>query len=96
MIIRNQRLHSAGNFLPISEDPSLDMEFGTRHRAAIGITERSSAVVIVVSEERGAVSIAFHGRLARDLTPGQFNDQLWALIERNENYSSPVPRAGMV
>lgn len=95
VIIRDQRLHSAGNFLPISEDPLLDLEFGTRHRAAIGITERSSAVVIVVSEERGTVSIAFHGRLARDLTPGQFNDQLWALIERNENYSTPVPRAGM-
>lgn len=95
VIIRDQRIHSAGNFLPISESALLDAELGTRHRAALGLTERSSAVAVVVSEERGTVSIAFHGRLARDLTPGQFNDQLWALIEHNENYSTPVPQAGV-
>jgi len=96
VIIRDQRIHSAGNFLPISESALLDAELGTRHRAALGLTERSSAVAIVVSEERGTVSIAFHGRLARDLTPGQFNDQHWALIEHNDNYSTPVPRVGVV
>lgn len=94
VIIRNERLHSAGNFLPISENPALDADLGTRHRAAAGLTERCSAVVVVTSEERGAVSVAFHGRIARDLTPEQFGEQLWALVEPNENYSTPVPRAG--
>ena len=93
VLIRNDRLYSAGNFLPISENTALADELGTRHRAAVGLTERCDAVVVVVSEERGEISIALNGRLARNLTGGQFVEQLTALIEPNENFASIVPRA---
>jgi diadenylate cyclase len=93
VLFRHERLFSAGNFLPISESTNLADELGTRHRAAVGLTERCDAVVVVVSEERGEISIAKNGRLARNLTHEQFNEQLTALIEPNENFASVVPRA---
>lgn len=67
MIIRNSRISSAGCLLPISRDPSINKELGTRHRAALGLTHETDAVVIVVSEERGEVSLCHHGLMNRDL-----------------------------
>jgi diadenylate cyclase len=93
VLFRNERLQSAGNFLPISESTAIADELGTRHRAAVGLTERCDAVVVIVSEERGEVSIAVHGRLARGLSNEQFVEQLTALIEPNDNFASIVPRA---
>src|SRR5205814_8644822 len=55
--------------LPLSCAPDLGPEFGTRHRAALGITEDTDAVVVVVSEERGEISLCFKGSIARDLEP---------------------------
>lgn len=66
-IIRGDRVVAAGCFLPLSENPSLPQELGTRHRAAIGITEQSDAISIVVSEETGTISLAQDGRLKRYL-----------------------------
>jgi diadenylate cyclase len=91
-LIREDRIHSAGDFLPISENTAIPPELGTRHRAAIGLTERCDAVVAVASEERGEISIAFNGRLARHLSVEQFNEQLRALLEPNENFATVVPR----
>jgi diadenylate cyclase len=93
VLFRNERLMSAGNFLPISENTTIPDELGTRHRAAVGLTERCDAVVVVVSEESGDVSIALNGRLAHGLNQEQFMEQLLALLEPNENFASAVPRA---
>ena len=66
-IIKSLRIQQAGSVLPLSPNPRLDPELGTRHRAAIGITEETDAVAVVVSEERGEMSLCFHGNIARDL-----------------------------
>ncbi len=69
LIGQDGRIASVRCILPLSEDPDLDPELGTRHRAALGVTEACDAVVLVVSEERGSISIASHGKLYRDLSP---------------------------
>ncbi len=68
MIIRNGRVHAAGCFLPLSENTEIIKELGTRHRAAIGMSENSDAIVLVVSEETGQISVARDGTLKRDYT----------------------------
>lgn len=67
IIIQEGRIRAASCFLPLTSHPTLSKEFGTRHRAAIGITEETDAVAVVISEERGTVSIAFEGRLVEDV-----------------------------
>ncbi|HUH03587.1 MAG TPA: diadenylate cyclase, partial [Kofleriaceae bacterium] len=61
------RIRNAGAVLPLSRNEQLAQEFGTRHRAALGITEETDAVAIVVSEERGEMSLCYRGSIARDL-----------------------------
>lgn len=65
VIIRDGRIHAAGCFLPLSSDVDIMKELGTRHRAAIGASENSDAVIIVVSEENGIISVAREGELTR-------------------------------
>ncbi|MFZ5967502.1 MAG: diadenylate cyclase CdaA [Bacillota bacterium] len=67
VIIRKNKILSAGCVLPLTENPNLSKELGTRHRAGIGITERSDAVAVMVSEETGAISISIDGKLSRFL-----------------------------
>ena len=67
MIIRDFRIYAAGCFLPLSSNDDIIKDLGTRHRAAIGMSENSDAVVIVVSEETGTISIALEGKLYRNL-----------------------------
>ena len=69
VVVSGDRIVAAGCFLPLTERDDLDSSLGTRHRAAIGIAERSDAVVIVVSEETGAISIAYESTLIRNVTP---------------------------
>ncbi|NMA94469.1 MAG: TIGR00159 family protein [Clostridiales bacterium] len=66
-VIREDRIIAAGCFLPLSNTPDLDKQLGTRHRAAIGISEQSDAVAIIVSEETGIISMADNGKLTRYL-----------------------------
>ena len=66
-IIAEGRVKAASCFLPLTTNPSLSRAYGTRHRAGIGITEESDALAIIVSEERGQVSLAEHGRIFEDL-----------------------------
>lgn len=66
-VIRDDRVVAAGCFLPLSENPDLCQELGTRHRAALGISEQSDALAIAVSEETGTISVAEEGRLRRHL-----------------------------
>lgn len=69
LIIRNNRIVSAACFLPLTDNPNLSRELGTRHRAALGITEVSDCISVVVSEETGKISYALNGGLSRNLTP---------------------------
>lgn len=68
MVIRNTKLYAAGCFLPLSDNDEIGRELGTRHRAALGMSEVSDAVVVVVSEETGAISVAMNSRLQRNLS----------------------------
>ncbi len=68
MIIRKFRVHAAGCFLPLSQNSNISRDLGTRHRAALGITENSDALALVVSEETGTISLMHNGQMTRDLT----------------------------
>src|SRR5271154_850417 len=80
LIIRNSRISSAGFLLPISRDPAINKELGTRHRAALGLAHETDAVVIVVSEERGEMSLVHHGTMVRDLDVNNMRQQLLELL----------------
>ncbi|MCR3921154.1 MAG: diadenylate cyclase CdaA [Firmicutes bacterium] len=67
LIIRGNRIMAAGCYLPLTENPNLSKELGTRHRAALGVSEQSDAVSIIVSEETGVVSLTNNGKLTRYL-----------------------------
>jgi len=69
LVIRDHKIKSASCFLPLTDNPNLSKELGTRHRAAMGITEVSDSISVVVSEETGKVSFALNGGLTRNLTP---------------------------
>ena len=71
VIIRNMQIIAAGCFLPLSTNPDIVKDLGTRHRSAIGMSENSDAVVIVVSEETGTISVAQDGQLTRNLDYGK-------------------------
>ncbi len=79
VIVREDRVAAAACMLPLSENPSLDRELGTRHRAAIGVTEGTDALAIVVSEETGAISLAYNGRLVRRMDEGELSRVLHRL-----------------
>ena len=79
MIIRNARIMSAGCMLPLSQNPNLSRDLGMRHRAGIGMSEASDAVVVVVSEETGGLSVAVDGMLKRHLS-----QELFEKLLRNE------------
>lgn len=76
VLIDGDRVRAAGCVLPLSFNPDLDPNLGTRHRAALGLSERSDAIVLVVSEESGAVSLARDGRLSRNLDGAMIRDAL--------------------
>lgn len=76
VIIKNEKIAYAQSILPLSDNEAISTELGTRHRAAIGITEKSDAVAVVVSEETGKISYAKDGGLHRDITPENLRDIL--------------------
>lgn len=80
VIIQEDRIAAASCFLPLSVNPELERDLGTRHRAAIGLTEECDAVAVVVSEERGEVSVALRGRLYRQLSPDELRGRLRAAM----------------
>ncbi len=73
LIIRNCRIAAAGCVLPLTQNENLSKELGTRHRAGIGMSEQSDAVVVIVSEETGAISVAIDGMLKRHLNENSLN-----------------------
>jgi diadenylate cyclase len=80
VIIQEDRIAAAACFLPLTVSPRLDRDLGTRHRAAIGLTEECDAVAVVVSEERGEMSLALDGRIERGLTTDDLRGRLQELI----------------
>jgi diadenylate cyclase len=82
VIVQGDRIAAAACFLPLSVNPRVSRDLGTRHRAALGITEENDAIAIVVSEETGAISLARGGDLERDLPPDALRTRLNALLGR--------------
>ena len=76
LVIQKGRVAAARCFLPLSVDPNLSQAFGTRHRAAVGLTEETDAVVIVISEERGKISLVVGGKVIQDLDGPQLRSSL--------------------
>lgn len=79
-IIRNGRLHSAGCFLPLSQNPTVDRHWGTRHRAAMGLSEQTDAVVLVVSEENRSLGLFHAGHYTANLDHSSLRTELYNLL----------------
>ena len=80
VVLREGRIWQAGVFLPMAGSAGGDRSLGARHRAGIGITEETDAVVVVVSEERGAISLCFDGNIVRNLDVASLRDALYGLF----------------
>ena len=92
VIIHEDRIVAAACFLPLSMNPVLSTQLGTRHRAGIGITEETDAIAVIVSEETGSISVAVSGTIERDLTVEQLREKLGTLLRRYVP-STPLPTA---
>ena len=88
VVISEGKIASAGCILPLSQNNSLDSEFGTRHRAGIGITEISDSVVVIVSEETGRITLACNGGYNRNLSPSNLEKSLRNLLIKDEKSQS--------
>ena len=82
MVIQYGKIAAAGCFLPLSEQEDIRNSFGTRHRAGLGMTEQSDAVVLIVSEETGAISLAYDTKLYYDLSSAEVTFKLKELLDR--------------
>ena len=97
MVIRDGMVYAAGCILPLTKNDSISVDLGTRHRAAIGMSENSDAVVVVVSEETGQISIAKNGELTRDYNRETLQSTLESLIlqegveETSEKHQVKIP-----
>jgi diadenylate cyclase len=80
VIVQHERIAAAACFLPLSMNPVLSTQLGTRHRAGMGITEETDAVAVIVSEETGSISLAVAGNIERDLTVERLRERLSALL----------------
>lgn len=85
VIIGDNRIKAAACFLPLTQDNTLSQELGTRHRAAIGITEVADCVVAVVSEETGRISVAVNGKIDRSITPDSLEKTLKGFLSEETN-----------
>jgi len=94
VIVQKDRISAAACFLPLSMNPMLSTQLGTRHRAGIGITEDSDAVVVLVSEETGSISLASGGAIDTNLTPEELGDRLNEMFSRRR-VTSVLPAALM-
>jgi len=91
VIITGGRIAAAGCFLPLSKDPNIDKRYGTRHRAALGLTEDSDAIVILVSEEAGEAHLVKNGKITTNLSEQEIRQSLSALLDISRNQMN-IPR----
>ena len=93
LIIRQGRLLAAGCFLPLSDNFTISKEMGTRHRAGLGMSENSDAVVVIVSEETGVITMAVNGKLRRGFTGEQLTQELkdYFIVEHEEKNDRKLP-----
>jgi diadenylate cyclase len=82
VIVHGDRVAAAACFLPLSMNPVLSTQLGTRHRAGIGITEETDAIAVIVSEETGSISLAVAGTIERDLSVDQLRERMGHLLRR--------------
>ena len=94
MIIQHGRIVAAGCFLPLSEQQDIRKNFGTRHRASLGMSEQSDAVILVVSEETGALSLAYDAKLYYDLSPFEIGRKLREILDRGLRSEQAEPQNG--
>ena len=80
VIVQGGRIAAAASYLPLSSSPEISKQFGTRHRAALGISEETDAVAVVVSEETGKIAVAHQGELHRDLQANDLRNLLYKLL----------------
>ena len=88
IIIRNDRIVAARAILPLSRDENLSRTMGTRHRAALGVTEENDCVVVIVSEETGDISVAYQGAIQRELSRQELTKRLHELLLRSNTGES--------
>ncbi|MUT67997.1 diadenylate cyclase CdaA [Paenibacillus sp. NEAU-GSW1] len=88
VIIRSNQIMAAGCYLPLSENPFISKELGTRHRAAIGVSEVSDAIAVIVSEETGQVSLALNGMIVRDINEESLISKLFEELTPKQKESS--------
>ncbi len=84
VVLRNDRIIAATCYLPLSDNRDLSKELGTRHRAGLGISEVSDAFTIIVSEESGVISFAYHGKLRRSISAEDLSERLSALFKTRD------------
>jgi len=84
VIIRDNRVATVCSYLPLTESNKISKEFGTRHRAAIGLSEQTDALTFVVSEETGAISIAYKGNFIHDLSIQEFEEELSLILLKEQ------------
>lgn len=94
VIVQGDRLAAAACFLPLSVNPAISKDFGTRHRAAIGLTEESDAAAIVVSEQTGRISIALDGHVETGLDADRLRARLRTLVPQRKPVSESGPGGG--
>lgn len=90
-IITGNRIAAAGCFLPLSKDPNIDKRYGTRHRAALGLTEDSDAIVVLVSEEAGEAHLVKNGKITTNLNEQELRQSLSALLDIARGHAN-LPR----
>ena len=81
VVITNGRVAAAGCFLPLSKDPNIDKRYGTRHRAALGLTEDTDAIVVLISEEAGEAHLVKNGKITTNLNEQEIRQSLAALLD---------------
>lgn len=93
MVVRDGMVYAAGCILPLTKNDKVSIDLGTRHRAALGISEYSDAVIVIVSEETGTISMAVNGVLSRDFTRETLRNELSELLlpkQRNSDEKIPI------
>lgn len=94
VVVRDGRIYAAGCILPLTHETSIDSSLGTRHRAAIGMSEQSDAVIVIVSEETGAISVAIEGKLEHDIQTGRLRELLLESLsaDKSEAHSNTMKK----